>query len=126
MSIPHDAKQEVDILWQKYLSKEPKTGELTSIFFLNEKKYLNELVWKEMRQRRDVEKVHLMEVLLFSKGPDWVSQEAFNMLLDYGLDDSDTNKIVDKFGTNHPISEEIEERFGLTKNHFLSKVSELL
>jgi len=121
-----DHDKDVNELWEEYLSSKPSTGELAQLFFMNKKEELCKLAWKELKSRSDIENEELLDVVLFCRKPEWISKEAWKMLSERNPKEHHLERIVRHLGATHPISKDIEKRFGSNRRHILSRIEALL
>ncbi len=121
-----DHNKDVNELWEEYLSSKPSTGELARLLFLNDKKELCKLAWKELKSRSDIENEELLDVVLFCRKPEWISKEAWKMLSERNPKEHHLERIVSNLGATHPISKDIEMKFGKNRRHILSRIEALL
>ncbi len=112
--------------WQGYLDANPSTRDLVQLFFCNDKEKLNELAWQELKQRDDLEKEHLVDVITHCWNPEWVKLDAWSFLSNKELEESERERIVGKLGPTHSISQEIEKTYGRNKESFLGALKEVL
>ncbi len=112
--------------WQEYLSADPSTEEIAGLFFLNQLEGLNSLAWEELKSRNDIEKEHLLEVVVHCSEPKWIRQDAWETLNQYHLEERDIEKIISRVQTSDPIVKDIIKKYGTNKKYLLQKVKETL
>jgi len=116
-------------IWEEYLSTKPATDDLSLLFIrygensIHDSKEVRELVWKELKGRADLENRDLIRAVLYCEEPRQISEEAWRMLSKEDLRQNDLEYIVEHLGSSHPISQEIEERFGKIGKAVLEKIN---
>ncbi len=118
--------------WEEYISTKPTTDDLSLLFIrygensIHESKEIKELVWKELKSRTDLRSEDLLRAVLYCGEPGWIPQEAWYMLPEEDLEKNLLERIVEQLGSSHPISQEIEERFGKTGKAVLEKMDAIV
>ncbi len=111
--------------WKNYIKLNPSTSDLAGIFFLNKNGQLNQLVWKELKCRDDIRSYDLQNVILHCETSEKIVQEAWKIFSQRNPKPEELEFLSRFLDESHPISMEIQEKFGTNSGHLLRKIKKM-